>query len=49
MKEVQSSLMEKDTEKKVDRAIDSILKELGMSRKEFDELKGVAMCIKASR
>ena len=40
--------MEKETKKKADKAIDSILKELGMSRKEFDELKGVAMGMRAS-
>ena len=48
MRQVQSSLMEKDTKKKVNKAIDSILKESGMTRKEFDELKGVRREMKAS-
>ena len=48
MKEVQTKLMDKDTKKKVEKAIDSILKELGMTRKEFDEVKGVSFEMKAS-
>ena len=39
--------MDKDT-KKVEKVIDSILKESGMSRKEFEEVKGIAMDMKAS-
>ena len=38
----------KDSKKKVEKVIDSILKEFGMSRKEFDEVKGIAMEMKAS-
>ena len=48
MRAVQSSLMEKDTQKKVDKAIDSILKEFRMTRQEFNELKGVAKEMKES-
>ena len=48
MKEVQSILMEKDTKKKVDKVIESILKESSMSRKEFNEVKGVALEMKVS-
>ena len=49
MKEVKTKLMDKDKRKKVDKVIDSILKESGMKRKEFDEVKGVALEMKASR
>ena len=48
MKEVQTNLINKDIKKKVDKVIDSILKELGMSRKELEEVKGIAMDMKAS-
>ena len=48
MREVKTSKIIKDSKKKVDKVIDSILKELGMSRKEFDEVKGIAMEMKAS-
>ena len=40
--------MDKDTKKKVDKLIESILKKSGMSRKEFGEVKGIAMDMKAS-
>ena len=40
--------MDKDIKKKVDKVIDSILKESGMSRKEFEEVKGIALEMKAS-
>ena len=40
--------MEKDIKKKVDKVIDSILKELGMSRKEFEEVKGISLEMKAT-
>ena len=36
IKEVQTNIMDKDIKKKVDKLIDSILKELGMLRKEFE-------------
>ena len=42
MKEVQTNLIDKDTKKKVEKVIDSILKESEMSRKEFEEVKGIA-------
>ena len=48
MKEVQYNLIDKDSQKKVAKVIDSILKESRMSRKEFDEMKGVALEMKAS-
>ena len=48
MKEVKTSQVMKDSKKKVEKIIDSILKESGMSRKEFDEVKGIAMEMKES-
>ena len=48
MKIVQSKLMDKDTKRKVEKVIYSILKESGISRKEFDEKKRVALEMKAS-
>ena len=48
MREVKTSQIIKDSKKKVDKVIDSIPKELGMTRKEFDEVKGIAMEMKAS-
>ena len=48
MKEVQSSLLEKETKKKVDKTIESILKDSKETRREFDELKGIGMEMKAS-
>ena len=48
MKEVKIKLMDKDTKKKVEKVIDSILKESRMSRKEFKEVKGIALEMKAS-
>ena len=47
MKEVQTNLMDKEIMKKVGKVIDSILKELGMSRKEFEEVKEIALDMKA--
>ena len=49
MIEINKNIMDKDIKKKVDKLIDSILKELGMSRKEFEEVKGIASKMKASR
>ena len=43
MREVKASQIIKDSKKKVEKVIDSILKESGMSRKEFDKVKGIAM------
>ena len=43
MKEVQKNLMNNDINNKVDKVIDSILKESGMLRKEFEEVKGIAV------
>ena len=48
MREVKTSQIIKDFKKKLEKVIDSILKELGMSRKEFDEVKWIAMEMKAS-
>ena len=48
MSEVKTSQIIKDSKKKVEKVIDSILKELEMKRKEFDEVKGIAMEMKAS-
>ena len=48
MKEVQTNLTNKDIMKKVDKVIDSILKESWMSRKEFEEVKGIALEMKTN-
>ena len=48
MKEFKTNIMDKDTKKKVEKVIDSILKESRMSRKEFEEVKGIALEMKAS-
>ena len=48
MREFQTSQIAKDSKKKVEKVIDSILKELGMKRNEFDEVKGIPMEMKAS-
>ena len=48
MREVKTSQVMKDSKKKVEKVIDSILKESRMTRKEFDEVKGIAMEMKAS-
>ena len=48
IKEVQSSKAVKDSQKKVEKVIESILKESGMSRKEFEEVKGITKEMKAS-
>ena len=40
--------MERDAKKKVDKVIDSILKQSSMTRKEFDVVKGVALEMKVS-
>ena len=43
MREVKTNKIVKDSKKKVEKVIDSILKESGMSRKGFEEVKGIAM------
>ena len=48
IREVQSSQMVKDSQKKVEKVIESILKESSMTRKEFEEVKGNAKEMKAS-
>ena len=48
MREVKTSQIIKDSKKKVEKVIDSILKESRMSRKEFEEVKGIAMEMKAN-
>ena len=48
MREVKTSRIIKDPKKKVEKVIDSILKESRMTRKEFDKVKGIAMEMKAS-
>ena len=48
MRLVQSELVNKESKKKVEKVIDSILKESGMTRKEFNKVKGIAMEMKAS-
>ena len=45
---MQSSEVAKDSQKKVEKVIDSILKEFGMSCKEFEEVKGIAKEMKES-
>lgn len=48
MKEVHSELYSKDIKMKVDKKIEDILKESCMTRGEFNEVKGIALEIKAS-
>lgn len=48
MREFKTSQIIKDSNKKEEKVIDSILKESRMTRKEFDEVKGIAMEMKAS-
>ena len=48
MRIVHSERYNKESKKKVEKEIDSIHKELGMTRKEFDEIKGIALEMKAS-
>ena len=48
MNEVKTSQIIQDSKKKVEKVIDSILKESRITRKEFDEVKGIAMGVKAS-
>ena len=48
MREVKTSQIIKESKKKVEKVIDYILKELGMTRKKIDEVKWIAMEMKAS-
>ena len=48
IREVQSSQAAKDSQKKVEKVIDSIIKESCMSQKEFEEVKGIAKEMKES-
>ena len=48
MKGVQTNLMDKDIKNKVGKIIDSILNKSRMQRKEFEEVKGIALEMKAS-
>ena len=48
IKEVHFELHSKEIKKNVEKMIESISKESGMTRKEFDEIKGIALEMKAS-
>ena len=48
IKEVQSKQAAKESQKKVEKVIDSILKESRMSRREFEEVKVIAKEMKES-
>ena len=48
IREVQSKQAAQESEKKVKKVMDSILKEYGMSRKGFEEVKGLAKETKES-
>ena len=48
IREVQSKQAVQESKKKVKKVIDSILKESGMSQKEFEEVKGLAKEMKES-
>ena len=48
MREVHSELHNKESKKNAENKIDSILEESDMTREEFNELKGIAMEMKAS-
>ena len=48
MREVKTIQVIKDYKNKVEKVIDSTLKEFRITRKEFDEVKGIAMEMKAS-
>ena len=45
---MKSSQVVKESQKKMEKVIESILKELGMSRKESGEVKGIAKEMKES-
>ena len=46
--EVHSKLQSKESKKNVEKNIDSILKDFGMTQDEFNQLKGIVMEMKAS-
>ena len=48
MREVKNSQIMKESKKKVDKVIDSILKQSRMSRKGFNEVNGIAMEMNAT-
>ena len=48
MRIVYFELYKKERKKKVEKEMDSIDKELGMTREEFNEIKGIALEIMAS-
>ena len=48
IREAQSSQVAKDSQKKVEKVIESILKESGMLCKEFEEVKGIVKEMKES-
>ena len=48
MREVKTSKIIKDSKKKIEKVIDSILKESWMTRNKFEEVKVIAMEMKAS-
>ena len=48
MRIVYFELYKKERKKKVEKEIDSIDKELGMTREEFNEIKGIALEMKAN-
>ena len=45
---VQSELYSKERKKKVEKEIDSILKEYGMTRQEFNEINGIMLEMKSN-
>lgn len=48
MRIVHSKLYRKESKKKVEKEINSIIKESSMTQKEFDEIKGIALEMKDS-
>ena len=48
IRKVHSELHSKEIKKNVEKKIESILKESGMTRKEFNEIKGIALEMKAN-
>ena len=48
IREVQTKQAVQDFEKKVKKVMESVLKEFGMSHKEFEEIKGLAKKMKES-
>ena len=48
IREVQSKQAVQESQKKVEKVIDSILKEYGMTHRDFEEVKGIAKEMKES-